>query len=1095
MPQDDRKHSMPEDLQDITEWVGLYWRQWGAEGPPSWQALCSSFPEKVRQDWLSLELMDETIQLAPADTIGTDEETEKNAVSAQSPTIDALPVPRVGDGTDSILDSQYATLPVDPEGPTLASRRAAADENNARPGKAPHGLPPLPGYQMHRQIGSGGMGIVYEATDNSLNRRVAIKMVRGAGQYDSEQLDRFQSEAQAMAQLQHPGIVQVFGTGQWHGSPYIVCEYVQGMSLDDQLQGQPQTARDAAAAVEHIARSIHFAHEHGIVHRDLKPANVLVDGGGRLKVTDFGLAKRLESDDSHIKTRTGAIMGTPSYMSPEQAQGAGAGLSLATDVYALGAILYEMLTGRPPFRSNSIMETLKQVIDQSPAAPQTLNGEVPKDLETVCLKCLQKDPARRYGSAEELAEELARFLRGEPVRARPVGAVERTWRWARRNPRLASLSAAVLLLISVVAIGASTAAVWLRGANEETKQALNEALIAQRATESALQAETDAKQRAKQAVDNYIVTVGKSELLRDRSFQELRLELLSDALDYYQGLLDASSGELENDELADALQNLGYISSMTGNIEEAVRAYEQAVQVRRAQHRELPKDVEALENLTNALEGLAASLQDLNQRKAAIEIFKECVTCVELANDLESTDDRRQRIAVAHYNLALACQRDNRPDEAQHHFAVADEIGLVDGQEEMSPGDILLVANRRNAEGMSKLNAKRYQEAIAAFDEVLEVVSRLPKTDPNNNLLVLKGVAALNRGLCLGKLGRYQDARTSYDQAIAWLQSLYEANPQVDQYQVMLAAAQLGSGRASDRLDEWDRAIPKFSDAIDLLRERWTSKRTPKAARDLAEALEDMAGSVLEIGDEATAKELNQQASQLLVDVADPDAPDPNTAIRSAVLALNRSNKAIADELHQEAIDICDQSLPLLTKLPKGSSSQPVHFLIALLQSNRAKGMRGLKRWEEAESTFQRAYEEAMRSIEVKEKDGNQLHLARFNLLWKAQMQREQGKLEEAVQTIRDKRKDTPSNEARHLFEDGAEWLACAAAGGKLDPPHPQLDDWTNQGFQWLDEAAEAGLARSDKILDDERLDPFAEDPRWQAFCERLPEPSADDAK
>ena len=313
-------------------------------------------------------------------------------------------------------------------------------------------LPVVPGYDVLEELGRGGMGVVYRAWQLRPRRVVALKMILAGDHAGPETLARFEVEAEAVARLQHPHIVQVHALGEHAGRPYVVLEYVDGGSLERKLTGAPQPARWSAELVETLARAMHYAHGQGIMHRDLKPANVLLTADGMPKVTDFGLAKLLAGGGPTL-TQSGAILGTPSYMAPEQAGGRAKAIGPATDVYALGAILYEMLTGRPPFKGETLLETLAQVQGQEPVSPSRLQPRLPRDLVTICLKCLEKEPAKRYASARDLADDLGRFAKGEPIRARPVGATARLWRWCRRNPSLAGAlgaAAAFLLLGSLV---------------------------------------------------------------------------------------------------------------------------------------------------------------------------------------------------------------------------------------------------------------------------------------------------------------------------------------------------------------------------------------------------------------------------------------------------------------------------------------------------------------------------------------------------------------------------------------------------------------------------------------------------------------------
>jgi WD40 repeat protein len=311
--------------------------------------------------------------------------------------------------------------------------------------------PAVPGYEIVAELGRGGMGVVYQARQTALDRTVALKMILAGAHAGTEERRRFQAEAEAAARLQHPNIVQVHEVGEAAGLPYCSLEFCPGGSLADRLRGEPLPPREAAALVETLARAVQAAHAAGVVHRDLKPANVLLAADGTPKISDFGLAKRLDGQPG--QTATGAVVGTPSYMAPEQAGGKSKDIGPAADVYALGAILYELLTGRPPFRAASPLDTLLLVVSEEPVPPSRLQPGVPRDLEAVVLKCLEKDPARRYSAAQKLAEELSRFGAGEPVQARPMSSAERALRWARRHPAAAGLLAVTGLALLALAVG------------------------------------------------------------------------------------------------------------------------------------------------------------------------------------------------------------------------------------------------------------------------------------------------------------------------------------------------------------------------------------------------------------------------------------------------------------------------------------------------------------------------------------------------------------------------------------------------------------------------------------------------------------------
>lgn len=399
-----------------------------------------------------------------------------------------------------------------------------------------HEWPTVPGYEIIGELGRGGMGVVYQAQQLGLQRTVALKMILNGIQAGPKDLARFRAEAAVLARLQHPNIVQIYDVGEAAGRPYFVLEFVAGGSLAQHLKGAPQPVRPAAQLVLTVARAVHAAHVNGVIHRDLKPGNILLQKGegreekgenrhqhsahGKVtrgfstdyrlpaadycvltadyvpKITDFGLAKCADGDgkapDMHGPTLTGEILGTPSYMAPEQAMTPRQRVGPAADVYALGAILYELLTGRPPFMGETPLDTVLQVLHDEPVSVTSLQPKVPRDLETICLKCLRKEPGKRYASADALAEDLRRFMAGEPVTARRAGLGERLGRWCRRNPALASAGAlGVVTFMAVVGLAVSHAfTVQLRQEQELTKTALQDAEFQRaRAEKNAEQAE------------------------------------------------------------------------------------------------------------------------------------------------------------------------------------------------------------------------------------------------------------------------------------------------------------------------------------------------------------------------------------------------------------------------------------------------------------------------------------------------------------------------------------------------------------------------------------------------------------------------------
>src|SRR5881398_3135282 len=310
-------------------------------------------------------------------------------------------------------------------------------------------------YELLEEVGRGGQGVVFRARQKSLNRTVALKVI-SLGQWASKaHLRRFRLEAEAAAHLEHPSIVPIYEVGERDGSCYFSMKFVEGGQLDEVVKRAPMPVRRAIELIAKVARTVHYAHEHGILHRDIKPGNILLDGKGEPHLTDFGLARLVEMEST--VTRTMEVLGTPSYMAPEQAVGNNSQLTSATDVYGLGAVLYQLLTGHPPFAGGTTFETVRLVLDTEPRQPRLWNRKTDRDLATICLKCLEKNPQRRYSSALTLAEDLESWLRHEPIRARRTGVFGRGKKWVRRNPTLA------LLILSLVALAAAISwNVWKR---------------------------------------------------------------------------------------------------------------------------------------------------------------------------------------------------------------------------------------------------------------------------------------------------------------------------------------------------------------------------------------------------------------------------------------------------------------------------------------------------------------------------------------------------------------------------------------------------------------------------------------------------------
>ncbi len=449
-----------------------------------------------------------------------------------------------GDSTAPIVPDVQALLAPPPAGPAtpvpgtgsfdvdFAPTAAFGEPTASRPG--PVGIPSVPGFDVFGELGRGGMGVVYKARQVSLNRLVALKMILSGSQAGLAERARFRREAEAVAALHHPNIVQIFQVGEHDSQPFLALEFVDGGSLAQYLaNGKVWAATDAAWLIAQLARTMQYAHDQGVVHRDLKPGNVLLqklDPGrakdtppsertrmARLraqaanrdadapptafepKVTDFGLAKRLDDSAASAGTKTGAVMGTPSYIAPEQAAGRPDAVGPPADVYALGAILYELLTARPPFKGDTPLDTVLQVLNDEPVPPTRLRPRLAKDLETICLKCLEKEPSRRYATAEDLADDLDRFLVGEPILARPLSAVGRWTKWARRHPAATAIVVMMVASVFTVLTVLSAAYKKVSDANQKIERERDEAKAAKGRAEEEKRKAAEAAEKEKAA--------------------------------------------------------------------------------------------------------------------------------------------------------------------------------------------------------------------------------------------------------------------------------------------------------------------------------------------------------------------------------------------------------------------------------------------------------------------------------------------------------------------------------------------------------------------------------------------------------------------
>ena len=567
-------------------------------------------------------------------------------------------------------------------------------------------LPFVAGYKLYSELGRGGMGVVYKARQEKLDRFVALKMVLAGAHASADQLARFLVEAQAVAALTHNHIVQIFDVGERDNLPFFSLEYIDGGSLQQTINGKPQPVRYAAKTVKTLCEAMAFAHSRGIIHRDLKPANVLMTKAGEPKITDFGLAKRLEGDSQ--QTRDGAIMGTPSYMAPEQAWGLTSEIGPLADEHALGAILYEMLTGRPPYQGANPLDTLDQVRNQEPVPPSRLQPKVPRDLETICLKAIQKDPHKRYPSCQEMADDLGRYLDEKPILARPVSAVERTWRWCKRNRTVAALSAAAALMVMAGLVGATAFAITLskknadlRIANAAEAKAKDEAIVAK---DKAIASEKQIRSLAMAGIDltstmlesQRYTTILMNSLLRDipgtldvrREMFKTALMTMKRAVKDVENLRKRNAGSRATDAmtlrtLANIHQQRAVIHADMGpryadlvwpDLEEMKKLAEQ-------HYAQDPDDLEAIKNMAASRMTLGDFTFSRKADEAGAEVlFKEAIRFREMWLDKWPADDTaKQALANSLGRLAMLYLDTGHPDKAAPLFEREEKVRLSVG--------------------------------------------------------------------------------------------------------------------------------------------------------------------------------------------------------------------------------------------------------------------------------------------------------------------------------------------------------------------------------------------------------------------------------
>ncbi len=807
-----------------------------------------------------------------------DPEPDKTPVSKDEPTLirpdgetDQDNPPKKGSDpvpSGSTVSPVEPTLaPPRPDDVTLQPPSRPTTPERPRAPEKPEQIVAFGDYEILGTIARGGMGIVYKARQKKLNRIVAIKMILSGQFADQSAIDRFYAEAEAAANLRHPHIVAIHEIGEHAGQHFFSMDFIDGKSLAELVRDRPLAPEQAAELVQCISDTIQYAHDRGILHRDLKPSNILVDKHQAPLVTDFGLAKQVSSE-SQI-TMTGAIVGTPSYMPPEQAAGRHEQVGTCSDIYSLGAILYELVTGSPPFRAASPFETIRQVLQNEPASPRLLNPSVPRDLETICLKCLQKEPGQRYARASDLAEELARFRRGEPIQARPLGRLARGWRWCRRNPLPATtIGAAVVFLL--VALVATTAGYIY------TSRALTASEKSQRESEASFR-------QALQVVNVFFTRVSEDTLLNQPGMQPLRRDLLVLALDYYQRLLAQRKNDPTlADELAATYFRIGVITELLESPAKGVPYYEDALMIQRRLlvGSQGQVEQERLAALSATLNALGTAYFKLLQFDKARESYDEAVALrTRLANlATDNNGEYRRVLANTHMNLGLVQSELGQPDKAREAYRTAQSIRQHALQQH--PGDPKLL--RDSAKGHFNLGSLLIQEGglteasesfRAAAEQFEELLAQSAEDLEYQKLLAY--CYRLLGDLALEQQAESEIGRIWYLKAIRRMSDLSQANPHVTEYQLEHADLLRNTGLMEAEAGHGDKARQLLQQSVEILRPITREHaQTPQYRRSLSIALTCLGEQQLEDGDPRGAKSSFVEARDLLDQLVAEDAPN-----------------------------------------------------------------------------------------------------------------------------------------------------------------------------------------------------------------------------
>jgi tetratricopeptide (TPR) repeat protein len=690
-------------------------------------------------------------------------------------------------------------------------------------------LPSVPGYEILSELGRGGMGVVYKARQKGLDRLVALKMILSGGHAGATELLRFRTEARAVAQLHHPNIIQIHEVGELDGCPYFSLEYLDGGCLADRIVVAPLPPVEAATLVRALADAMDCAHRAGIIHRDLKPGNILLSSDGTPKITDFGLAKRLEPDTG--QTRTGAVLGTPSYMAPEQAEGKTHEIGPAADIYALGAVLYDLITGRPPFRGESVLDTLEQVRTVEPVPPSRHQAMLPLDLDIICLTCLQKEPRKRYATAGALAEDLRRFLEGEPILARPTPAWERGYKWTKRHPATAALVAVSALALIGFGTGGVAWAVQadaLRAAaDQERVHAVALKNLADEERDKAEASERLAQheraraasnfQSARAAVDQLLVRIGRERLANEPHMDLVRRDLLEKALHFHLRFLNAESDNPEvRWEAGQAYVAVADIHEMLGQSTKADKAYQQAINMLQALADEFPERAEFRRDLAAAHNNLSLVLQATGRTEDALKEFERGQAIrARLVEQHPAVFKYKWDLAEGHDRRGLQAQQSNNLAGARTSFIEAARLfGELIHVVPDAPDYVMDLARVRvnlaaveQTLGEPRAAEAEYRRALAALRLLVEKHAEVREYRQET------ARALLNLATLLHQAKSYSEAEKCYKEAITLFTGLASEYPTVPDFRQLLATSSNDFGELLLQTQKPDEASRQLHEA------------------------------------------------------------------------------------------------------------------------------------------------------------------------------------------------------------------------------------------------------------------------------------------